>query len=65
MKYARYVWDTAVWFVFLLVTKIYAAKWKYVKEILRDVFLLAVVLVIVSNAFVFVGMILGGGGKLI
>ena len=65
MEYARYVWDTTIWFVFLLVSKVYAAKWKDVKEILRDVFLFAIVLVIVINAFVFIGMILGGGGRLI
>ena len=65
MEYTRHVWDTTIWFVFFLVSKVYAAKWKYVKEILRDVFLLAVVLVIVSNAFVFIGVIQGGGGGLV
>ena len=64
MEYARYVWDATVWFVFFLVSEVYTAKWKDVKEVLWDVFLFAIVLVIVSNAFVFIGTILGGGGGL-
>ena len=65
MEYARYVWDATVWFVFLLVSEVYTAKWKDVKEVLRNVFLFAIMLVIVSDAFVLIGMFLGGGGRLV
>ena len=45
MEYTRYVWDSTVWFLFFLVSEVYAVKWKDVKEVLRDVFLFAIVLV--------------------
>ena len=62
---SRYVRDTTIWLVFFLVSQVYAAKWENVEEIIRGVFLFAVMLVFVSDVFVFIAMIRSGGGRLI